>query len=478
MAKKLKEQRENNFFDDVLKYFDKAAKYVDAEAGVLDQIKYCNSVYRMKFPVKVGDKVEVIEAYRVEHSHHKTPTKGGIRYSDHVNQDEVMALAALMTYKCALVDVPFGGAKGGIKIDPRKYGVETLEKITRRYTTELIKKNFIGPGIDVPAPDYGTGEREMAWIADTYAAFNHLEVDSLGCVTGKPISQGGIRGRREATGLGLFYGLRHAVSYAADMKKLGLKPGLEGKTVVVQGLGNVGYHAAKYLHRGGAKIVAIQEYNGSVYNEKGIDPDMALEWFRANGKLDGLKGTKTFKKPEDALEFACDILVPAALENQIHADNASRIKCKIIAEGANGPVTPEAEEVLNKKGVLIIPDIYLNAGGVTVSYFEWLKNLSHVRFGRMEKRYAQAANERLIAAIEKAAAAGKKISEEEKQQIIAGPDEITLVYSGLEETMITAYDAIRETYVNTKGIPDMRTAAFVTAINKILTSYSTLGIFP
>lgn len=478
MAKKLKEQRENNFFDDVLKYFDKAAKYVNAEAGVLDQIKYCNSVYRMKFPVKVGDKVEVIEAYRVEHSHHKTPTKGGIRYSDHVNQDEVMALAALMTYKCALVDVPFGGAKGGIKIDPRKYNVDTLEKITRRYTTELIKKNFIGPGIDVPAPDYGTGEREMAWIADTYAAFNHLQVDSLGCVTGKPISQGGIRGRREATGLGLFYGLRHAVSYAADMKKLGLKPGLEGKTVVVQGLGNVGYHAAKYLHQGGAKIVAIQEYNSSVYSEKGIDPDAALAWFKANGTLDGFKGTKTFKKPEEALEYACDILVPAALENQIHAGNATRINCKIIAEGANGPVTPEAEEVLNKKGVLIIPDIYLNAGGVTVSYFEWLKNLSHVRFGRMEKRYTQAANERLIAAIEKAAASGKKISEEEKQQIIAGPDEITLVYSGLEETMITAYDAIRETYVNTKGIPDMRTAAFVTAINKILTSYSTLGIFP
>lgn len=480
MAKKLKEQRENSFFEDVLKYFDKATKYVNADAGVLDQIKYCNSVYRMKFPVKVGDnKVEVIEAYRVEHSHHKTPTKGGIRYSEHVNQDEVMALAALMTYKCALVDVPFGGAKGGIKIDPRKYSVDTLEKITRRYTTELIKKNFIGPGIDVPAPDYGTGEREMAWIADTYAAFNHLETDALGCVTGKPISQGGIRGRREATGLGLFYGLRHAVSYAPDMKKLGLKTGLQGKTVVVQGLGNVGYHAAKYLHEGGAKIVGLQEYNSAIYSEKGIDPTAALEWFRANGTLDGFKGSKTFKKPEDALEYACDILVPAALENQIHAENAGRIKTKIIAEGANGPVTPEAEAVLTKKGVLIIPDIYLNAGGVTVSYFEWLKNLSHVRFGRMEKRYTQAANTRLMGAIEKmTGGSGKKISAEEMERIIAGPDEITLVYSGLEETMITAYDAIRETYLNTKGIPDMRTAAFVTAINKILTSYSTLGIFP
>lgn len=478
MGKKLKEQRENSFFDDVLKYFDKATAYVTADPGVLEQIKYCNSVYRMKFPVKVGDKIEVIEAYRAEHSHHKTPTKGGIRYSEHVNQDEVMALSALMTYKCALVDVPFGGAKGGIKINPRKYDVETLERITRRYTTELIKKNFIGPGIDVPAPDYGTGEREMAWIADTYAAFNHLELNSLGCVTGKPISQGGIRGRREATGLGLFYGLRHAVSYAEDMQKLGLTTGLAGKTVVVQGLGNVGYHAAKYLHEGGAKIVAIQEYNGSVYNKEGIDPSELLEWFRANGTLVGFKGATAFEKPEDALEFECDILVPAALENQIHADNAARIKTKIIAEGANGPVTPEAEEILNKKGVLIIPDIYLNAGGVTVSYFEWLKNLSHVRFGRMEKRYAEAANRRLLDAMEKAAALGDKISEEEKAKIIAGPDEITLVYSGLEETMITAYDAIRATYVSTPGIPDMRTAAFVTAINKILTSYSTLGIFP
>lgn len=478
MAKKLIEQRENKFFDDVVTYFDKAAAFVQADAGVLDQIKYCNSVYRMKFPVKVGDKIEVIEAYRVEHSHHKTPTKGGIRYSDHVNQDEVMALAALMTYKCALVDVPFGGAKGGIKINPRKYDVEALEKITRRYTTELIKKNFIGPGIDVPAPDYGTGEREMAWIADTYAAFNHVEVDSLGCVTGKPVSQGGIRGRREATGLGLFYGLRHAVSYVDDMKKLGLEPGLFGKKIVIQGLGNVGYHAAKYLHEGGAIIVAVQEYNSAVYSDEGIDPTELLEWFRVNGTLDGFKGTKSFKKPEDAIEYACDIVVPAALENQIHAGNAARVKCKIIAEGANGPVTPEAEEILNEKGVLIIPDIYLNAGGVTVSYFEWLKNLSHVRFGRMEKRYQQAANTRLFEAIERVAADGKRVSPEEKAKIIAGPDEITLVYSGLEETMVTAYDAIRDTFLATKGIPDMRTAAFVTAINKILTSYSTLGIFP
>lgn len=476
MAKKLIEQRENNFFDDVVKYFDKAAKFVDADSGILEQIKYCNSVYRIKFPVRVGNKVEVIEAYRVEHSHHKTPTKGGIRYSEHVNQDEVMALAALMTYKCAIVDVPFGGAKGGIKINPRNYSVEVLERITRRYTTELVKKNFIGPGIDVPAPDYGTGEREMAWIADTYQTFNPLEIDALGCVTGKPIGQGGIRGRREATGLGIFYGVRHALTYAEDCKKWGMKPGIIGKKIVIQGLGNVGYHAAKFFHENGAIIVGIAEYNSAVYSEKGINPLDIFKHFKDKGTLDGFKGTKSFKKPSDALEYECDILVPAALENQIHKDNAKNIKAKLIAEGANGPVTPEAEAILTKKGVIIIPDIYLNAGGVTVSYFEWLKNLSHVRFGRMEKRFQGTVNTKIVSNLEKAT--GKKLSEAEKKAIIEGPDEIALVYSGLEETMINAYDNIRETYWNTKGIQDMRTAAFVVALRKVVESYSLLGIFP
>lgn len=476
MAKKLIEQRENNFFDDVVKYFDKAAKFIDADPGILEQIKYCNSVYRMKFPVRVGNKVEVVEAYRVEHSHHKTPTKGGIRYSEHVNQDEVMALAALMTYKCAIVDVPFGGAKGGIKINPRNYTPDVLERITRRYTTELIKKNFIGPGIDVPAPDYGTGEREMAWIADTYQTFNPLEIDSLGCVTGKPVGQGGIRGRREATGLGIFYGVRHALTYADDCKKWGMKAGIEGKRIIIQGLGNVGFHAAKFFHENGAKIVAIAEYNSAVYSDKGIDPVALQKHFRDKGTLEGFKGTKAFKKPSDALEYECDILVPAALENQIHKDNAKNIKAKMIAEGANGPVTPEAEAILTKKGIIIIPDIYLNAGGVTVSYFEWLKNLSHVRFGRMEKRFQGTVNTKIVSNLEKAT--GKKLSEAEKKAIIEGPDEIALVYSGLEETMINAYDNIRDAYWNTKGIQDMRTAAFVVALRKIVESYSLLGIFP
>ncbi|MCX7650511.1 MAG: Glu/Leu/Phe/Val dehydrogenase [Flavobacteriales bacterium] len=478
MGKKLNQQREKSFFEDVLIYFDKASRFVDADQGILDQIKFCNSVYRMRFPVRIGNRVEVIEAYRAEHSHHKTPTKGGIRYSEHVTQDEVMALAALMTYKCALVDVPFGGAKGGIKINPRQYDVETLEKVTRRYTAELIKKNFIGAGIDVPAPDYGTGEREMAWIADTYMAFNPMDVNGLACVTGKPVGQGGIRGRREATGLGLFYGVRHALSYAEDLKKLKLSPGLEGKTVVVQGLGNVGYHAAKFLHEAGALIVGVVEYNSAVHCPKGVDPEALSRWFREKGTLYGFKGCKDLKNPEEGLELECDILVPAALENQIHKDNAARIKARIIAEGANGPVTPEAEAILNKKGVMIIPDIYLNAGGVTVSYFEWLKNLSHVRFGRMEKRYEAANNRKLLEAIRSIAPKNNGIPETLVKALENGPDELDLVYSGLEETMVVAYDKIRETYLSDKKIEDLRTAAFVTAIRKIVESYKLLGIFP
>lgn len=476
MSKKLSQQREHSFFEDTLRYFDNASQFIQCEAGLLDQIKYCNSVYRMKFPVKTKNGIEVIEAYRVEHSHHKLPTKGGIRYSEHVNQDEVMALAALMTYKCAIVDVPFGGAKGGVKINPRKYGEEELERITRRYTSELVKKNFIGAGIDVPAPDYGTGEREMSWIADTYSTLTLGELNAVACVTGKPISQGGIRGRREATGLGVFYGIRQLLSSTEDTKKLKMTTGVEGKKFVVQGLGNVGYHAAKFFYEAGGIIVAIGEWNCAVSNPKGINPDEALTYFREHGTLDGLKGTKTLKNTNEVLEMECDVLVPAALENQIHKDNAARIKAKVIAEAANGPVTPEAEEILLKKNIVVVPDIYLNAGGVTVSYFEWLKNLSHVRFGRLEKRYEKNMNNQIIDLVE--STTGKKISDKHRAFIDRGADENDLVYSGLEETMINSFEQINEIYKSHKKIKDMRTAAFVCAINKIVVSYETLGIFP
>ena len=474
-ANPAKPQEHYSFFRGVERNFDKAATFTRFETGILEQIKACNSVYRVKFPVRIGEKVEVIEAYRVQHSHHKLPCKGGIRYSMDVDQDEVMALAALMTYKCAIVNVPFGGAKGGIRINPKNYTVYELEKITRRYTSELVKKNFIGAGIDVPAPDYGTGAREMSWIADTYASLNPGDVNALGCVTGKPVSQGGVRGRTEATGLGIFYGIREVVNVKEDMDKIGLTTGIAGKKVIVQGLGNVGYNAARFFHEAGAVIVGIAEYEGGVFNADGIDLYKLVEHRKATGSILGFAGVTDFKNSAEVMEQECDILIPAALENVINSSNADRIKAKIIGEGANGPLTPEADEVLNAKGVIVVPDMYLNAGGVTVSYFEWLKNLSHVRFGRMDKRFSENQNSLIIKTVENLT--GKAITEIERKQLMHGPDEVDLVYSGLEDTMISSYHEIRETMISGK-IPDMRTAAFVVAINKVGVSYEELGIFP
>ena len=465
-----------SFFGDVEKNFDKAAKYTKIDKGILEQIKACNSVYRMRFPVRVNDKVEVIEAYRVQHSHHKLPVKGGIRYSMDVNQDEVMALAALMTYKCAIVNVPFGGAKGGIKIDTKKYSVYDLEKITRRYTSELVKKNFIGPGIDVPAPDYGTGAREMSWIVDTYQSFRPGEIDAAGCVTGKPVTQGGVRGRTEATGLGVFYGIRELCNDTAMMKKVGLETGIVGKKIVIQGLGNVGYHAAKFFYDNGAIIVGVAEYEGSISKPEGIDIYKLMKHRAEKKSILNFEGAKNLKTNLEALELPCDILIPAALEGVINKSNAARVKAKIIGEAANGPLTPDADEILGKKGVIIVPDMYINAGGVTVSYFEWLKNLSHVRYGRMEKRFEENTNTNLVATIEDLT--GKSLKKKERDLLVHGPDEVDLVYSGLEDTMIGSYHEIRDIWMANKRIADMRTAAFVNAINKVGTSYMELGIFP
>jgi glutamate dehydrogenase (NAD(P)+) len=380
-----------------------------------------------------------------------------------------------MTYKCAIVDVPFGGAKGGIKISPRNTSPAILEKITRRYTAELIKKNFIGPGLDVPAPDYGTGEREMAWILDTYLTLRAHEVEGYGCVTGKPVSLNGIRGRTEATGRGVVYGLNEAVSYKEDMDALGLTTGLAGKRVVVQGLGNVGFHAANIITEYGAKVIAVAELEGAIYCEDGLDVKKLLKYRKSNGSIIGFPGSKEIKGENAGIEVECDILIPAALENQITIKNADRIKAKIIAEAANGPITPDAEEVLLKKGIMIIPDIYINAGGVTVSYFEWLKNLSHVRFGRMNKRFEEFSQNNMIDIMEKAT--NKSISKRERSNVVRGASEIDLVNSGLEDTMIEAYQSIREAKKK-KNIPDLRTAAFYVSIVKIADAYGSMGIFP
>lgn len=471
------QESEYSFYQSVNQSFDKAAKFTKWDPGILEQIKACNAVYQMKFPVRMDDgRIEVIEAYRVQHSQHKTPCKGGIRFAAEVNQDEVMALAALMTYKCAIVNVPFGGAKGGIKISPKKYSPYELEKITRRYTAELVKKNFIGPGTDVPAPDYGTGEREMAWIVDTYQSLRPGEIDALGSVTGKPVTQGGVRGRREATGLGVFYGIREVCSMPEVMERLGLGTGVEGKRIIVQGLGNVGYHAAKFFQDAGAKIIALAEFEGAVWNDNGLDVNAVFEHRKTTGSILNFPGANNFAKNTDALEYDCDILIPAALEQVIHGENAPRVKAKIIGEAANGPLTPEADEVFIQRGTLVIPDMYLNAGGVTVSYFEWLKNLSHVRYGRMEKRFTENMNAHILGQIEELT--GKRVVERERQFIMHGADEVDLVYSGLEETMVEATREIMAEWKRSPQIPDMRTAAFVVAMNKVATSYVELGIFP
>ncbi len=467
----------SNFLESVSQNFDKAAALTGLPEGLLAQIKVSNAVYRMNFPVKIGNKYEVIEAYRVQHSHHRSPTKGGIRFSQKVNQEEVEALAALMTYKCALVDVPFGGSKGGVRISPRNYTTAQLQKITRRYTAELIRKNFIGPGIDVPAPDYGTGPREMAWILDTYQSFKGGDIDAAGCVTGKPVSQHGIRGRTEATGRGVYYGVREAMSHKNDMKALGLTVGLGGKSVAIQGFGNVGYYSAKIMsEEGGAKIVCIAEYEGAIYAKDGIDIEGLAKYRKETGTIMDFPGTENLPTRKGIFKVDCDVMVPAALENQITMNNVKQIKAKIVVEAANGPVTADASEYLIKKGVMIIPDMFINAGGVTVSYFEWLKNLSHMRFGRMEKRFNQNTYLNLMKTVEDMT--GKKIGAKEKLILTRGADEVDLVRSGLEETMITAYNEIRDVMKRRKKVEDLRTAAFISALNKISSDYLALGIFP
>lgn len=431
----------------------------------------------MNFPVRIGDGYQVIEAYRVQHSHHRLPTKGGIRFSHLVDQEEVMALAALMTYKCAIVDVPFGGAKGGVKVSPRAYSPEELERITRRYTVELIRKNFIGPSVDVPAPDYGTGEREMAWILDTYQTFKGGEIDAAGCVTGKPVRQNGINGRTEATGRGVYYGLREVYNDEKLLKRIGATKGMAGKTMVIQGMGNVGSYTGLISQReGDVKIIGLSEIEGTVYSEKGIDMQAALDYRKEHGTLLGLPGTVTLPNRGDWVSIDCDILVPAALESVITEENAHLVKAKVIGEAANGPITAEAADILIKNGSVIIPDMYLNAGGVTVSYFEWLKNLSHMRFGRMEKRFNQNTYDNIVTTFEDLT--GKKVGEKERAFIVRGADEVDLVRSGLEETMINSFHQIMDVYNGYEKVNNLRDAAFITALNKVASDYMTLGVFP
>jgi len=458
-------------------YFDHAAEAIRLPSHLATQIRTCNNIYEFHFPVRVGKVFHVFSGWRAEHSHHRKPLKGGIRFAEHVDGDEVQALASLMTFKCALMDVPFGGSKGAVRINPYTTPVETLERVTRRYTAELFWKRFIGPGINVPAPDMGTGEREMAWIADTYDGLNQGGIDNFACVTGKPVSQGGIRGRTEATGRGTFYGIREACSHAEDMKALGLSVGTEGKRIVIQGFGNVGWHAAHILAKeGGAKIIAIGEWNGWLHNEDGIDLDALEAWRKESGSILKFPGANTESEPAKVLEVPYDILIPAATQNQITLENCDRIRCKILAEAANGPTTPGAEERLLKRGIWIIPDIYLNAGGVIVSYFEWTKNIGHIRYGRMGKRLAIAREGDMINAIEHVME--RPFSDADRRLFSKATDEIDIVRSGLEGSMADGYREIRVVCKRRSRIQDLRTAAFVVALRKVADSYASLGIFP
>lgn len=455
---------------------DRAFKVLELDPGIEKAIQSCNEVIQVRFPVVINGKIEVFTGWRAVHSSHRLPAKGGIRYAPIVDQDEVEALAALMTYKCAIVDVPFGGSKGGLLIDPRNYSREDMERITRRFARELVRKGVLSPAMNVPAPDMGTGEREMAWIADTYKLLHPEDVNHLACVTGKPVSHGGIRGRNEATGRGVVFALREFFRHPEDLRRAGLDGGLSGKTVVIQGLGNVGYHTAKILsEEDGAKIIAIVERDGALLNEHGLSVDRIREHMIEHGGVKGFPDAIYDENGAKAFELDCDILIPAALEGQIHRGNAAGIKAKLIAEAANGPVSYEADCILRERGVTVLPDAYVNAGGVTVSYFEWIRNLSHIRFGRMERRYDELRGQKLLSAIERAS--GNQLPDLIREELVRGADELDLVRSGLDDTMRLAYQQIREVWYHNERVEDLRTAAYVVAVEKIARSYIDIGIY-
>jgi glutamate dehydrogenase (NAD(P)+) len=472
---------EPSFRDSVDLMFKRAVGLMDLSPGLEEKIRVCNSTYTVRFGVRLRGEIKTFTGYRSVHSEHMEPVKGGIRYALSVNQDEVEALAALMTYKCALVETPFGGSKGGLCIDPRAWDAHELEAITRRFAYELIKRDLINPAQNVPAPDMGTGEREMAWIADQYKRMNTTDINGNACVTGKPVNSGGIQGRTEATGRGVQFALREFFRHPDDTARAGLSGGLDGKKVVVQGLGNVGYHAAKFLSEDdGAKVIAVIERDGALVDDKGLDIEDIRQWMNKSGGLLANYPKATYS-PDGAaaLELACDILIPAAMEGVIHKDNAERIKAPLIIEAANGPITFGADEILRRKGAVIIPDMYANAGGVTVSYFEWVKNLSHIRFGRMQRRQEEGRHELLVSELERLSSdknLGWTLSPDFKSKYLRGAGELELVRSGLDDTMRAAYNAMREVWHGRQDVEDLRVAAYIVSISRIASAYQSKGL--
>ncbi len=473
MTKKIQEP---SFRESVDLMVDRAVSAMELDPGIAKAIKSCNAVIQVQFPVKIRGKIEVFTGWRAVHSTHRLPAKGGIRYAPYADQDEVEALAALMTYKCAIVDVPFGGSKGALLIDPCQYEREELELITRRFTLELVRKGFLSPSSNVPAPDVGTGQREMAWMADTYKHLRPEDINYIASVTGKPVHHGGIRGRVEATGRGVQYAIREFFRHPQDVRQANMSGSLEGKRCVVQGLGNVGYHAAKFLsEEDGVIVTAVIEKDGALINDDGINIDDLHCHICEHHGIGNFPGARLEENGAAVLEKECDILIPAALESQINLCNADRIQAKLIVEAANGPITYGADEILNKKGIVIVPDAYANAGGVTVSYFEWIRNISHIRFGRMQKRNDELRGQQMASMLEEVT--GAKVSESLRDRITRGADELDLVRSGLDDTMRLAYQEIRETLQTEERVNDLRTAAFVTAIRKIARSYLDIGVY-
>ncbi|WP_340301443.1 Glu/Leu/Phe/Val family dehydrogenase [Roseobacter sp. HKCCD5988] len=471
---------EPSFRQSVELMFNRAAALMDLSPGLEEKIRVCNSTYVVRFGVKLRGEIKTFTGYRSVHSEHMEPVKGGIRYAPNVNQDEVEALASLMTFKCALVEAPFGGSKGGLCIDPREWDEDELDRITRRFAYELIKRDLINPSQNVPAPDMGTGEREMAVIADQYARMNTTDINAKACVTGKPIHAGGIQGRIEATGRGVQYALREFFRHPEDIKAANLSGDLEDKRIIVQGLGNVGYHAALFLRdEDGAKITHVIERDGAVHNNQGLDIEALRAHIVATGGVRDFKGGTFIEDGASALEAECDILIPAALEGVINLSNAARIKAPLIIEAANGPITAGADDVLREKGVVIIPDLYANAGGVTVSYFEWVKNLSHIRFGRMQRRQEESRHELIVDELERLSrdtGIGWTLSPDFKQKYLRGAGELELVRSGLDDTMRTAYQAMREVWHDRHDVPDLRMAGFLVSIARVAASYRAKGL--